>query len=213
MKYIPVGRNALSKVVIIPFAKIGFKKEDVKKNTIQYNRRQFLKLIGAGVSTLTFGSVFNCKSSLPKQLPNIVIIFADDQGYSDLGCYGAKDFTTPNIDQMAAEGIRFTDFYVASSVCTPSRAALLTGCYPQRVGLSKVLAPPGPEWTKGRTNIGLNYKETTIAEMLKPLGYATACFGKWHLGHHKQFLPTRHGFDEFFGIPYSNDMRPEDNEI
>jgi arylsulfatase A len=108
--------------------------------------------------------------------------------------------------------MRFTDFYVASSVCTPSRAALLTGCYPQRIGLSKVLAPPGPPWTEGRTDIGLNSKETTIAEMLKPLGYATACFGKWHLGHQPQFLPTRHGFDEFFGIPYSNDMRAEDNE-
>ena len=183
---------------------------DKINKTKQYNRREFIKLAGAGASTLTLGSLYNCKSFISGQLPNIVLIFADDQGYADLSCYGAQGLSTPNIDRMAAEGMRFTDFYVASSVCSPSRAALLTGCYAQRVGIPDVLAPPGPPWTEGRTNIGLNRDETTIADMLKPLGYATACFGKWHLGHMPQFLPTRHGFDEYFGLPYSNDMIPED---
>jgi len=187
-------------------------KKDIKRSTIQYNRREFLKTVGAGASTLALSSILSCKSSTSERLPNIVIIFTDDQGYSDLGCYGSQSFSTPNIDGMAAKGMRFTDFYVASSVCTPSRAALLTGCYPQRVGLPDVLAPSGPPWTEGRTNIGLSNEETTIAEILKPLGYATACFGKWHLGHRSKFLPDRHGFDEYFGLPYSNDMRPENNE-
>ena len=145
-------------------------------------------------------------------LPNIVIIFTDDQGYADVGVYGAKGFTTPNLDRMAEEGMRFTDFYVASSVCSPSRAALLTGCYPQRVGIPSVLFPEreNTEWdpTDRRTKTGIHPDETTIAEMLKENGYATACFGKWHLGHHKPFLPLQQGFDEYFGLPYSNDMRP-----
>jgi len=132
------------------------------------------------------------------ELPNVVIIFTDDQGYADVGCYGAEGFQTPNLDRMAAEGIRFTDFYVAAPACTPSRAALMTGCYPQRVGLPHVLGPDA--------KIGISEKETTIAEMLKQCGYATACYGKWHLGHHPKFLPTSHGFDDYFGLPYSNDM-------
>lgn len=181
----------------------------MKKHSNSYNRREFIKLISAGTSTLAFGSLLSCKVK-SRRLPNIIIIFTDDQGYADLSCYGAKGFITPNIDRMAAEGMRFTDFYVASSVCSPSRASLLTGCYAQRVGLPDVLAPPGPAWTEGRTNIGLNDSETTIAEMIKPLGYATACFGKWHLGHLPPFLPTMHGFDEYVGLPYSNDMIPDD---
>ena len=127
----------------------------------------------------------------------------DDQGYQDLGCFGSPNIKTPNIDQMAAEGMRFTDFYAASSVCTPSRAALLTGCYPKRVGGLNVLFP--------RDRHGLNPEETTIAEMLKKNGYRTACVGKWHLGHLKEFLPTNHGFDSYYGIPYSNDMTIADN--
>ncbi|MFB0525450.1 MAG: sulfatase [Phycisphaerae bacterium] len=138
------------------------------------------------------------------RLPNFVIILTDDQGYADVGCFGAKGFETPNLDRMAAEGVRFTDFYVAAASCTPSRVALMTGCYPQRVGLPNVLGPSA--------KIGINSQETTIAEMLKPLGYATACYGKWHLGHHPKFLPTRHGFDEYFGLPYSNDMWPHHPE-
>lgn len=141
------------------------------------------------------GSAF----AAPKQSkPNFIVIFADDQGYQDLGCFGSPLIKTPNIDKMAAEGMRFTDFYSASSVCTPSRAALLTGCYPARVGQLRVLFP--------HTVVGLNPKEVNIANMLKGRGYATACFGKWHLGHQKKFLPTSQGFDEYYGIPYSNDM-------
>ena len=159
---------------------------------------------------LTFVLVNSCNKQTDR-LPNIIIIFTDDQGYADVGSFGAQDFSTPNLDRMALDGVRFTNFYTAASVCTPSRAALLTGCYPPRVGITKVAFPDGPPWTKNLTNFGLHDEELTIAEMLKPLGYATACIGKWHLGHRKPFLPTRHGFDVYFGIPYSNDMRPENN--
>ena len=142
-------------------------------------------------------------SSLPKRSsenPNVVIIFTDDQGYQDLGCYGSPDIRTPHIDQLAQEGMRFTDFYSASSVCTPSRAGLLTGRYPIRMGLaSGVLFPH----TGSR---GLPAEEQTLPELMKKRGYRTACIGKWHLGHIDSFLPTAQGFDLFYGIPYSNDM-------
>ena len=134
-------------------------------------------------------------------LPNIVIVFTDDQGYQDLGCFGAEGFETPNIDRMAAEGMKFTDFYATASLCSPSRAALLTGRYPLRVGIPKVLFPESTD--------GLSADEITIAEMLKQKNYATACIGKWHLGHHPQYLPPHHGFDVYFGLPYSNDMTPD----
>ncbi len=151
----------------------------------------------------------------PEKPPNIIIIFTDDQGYADVGVYGAEGFKTPNLDQMASDGMRFTDFYVAASVCSPSRAALLTGCYPQRVGIPGVLFPErmNTEWNPEQrsTKTGLHVDEVTIAEMLKEKGYATACFGKWHLGHHRKFLPLQQGFDEYFGLPYSNDMRPGKN--
>ncbi|MCO8121988.1 sulfatase [Stieleria sp. TO1_6] len=137
--------------------------------------------------------------------PNFVIIFADDQGYGDLGCFGSTKIKTPNIDRMAAEGRRFTNFMVASPVCTPSRAALLTGCYPKRVGMHQhVLFPSSTK--------GLNPSEHTIADHLSDQGYATACFGKWHLGHHPETLPQQNGFDTYFGIPYSNDMNYPDNK-
>jgi len=132
--------------------------------------------------------------------PNIVLIFTDDQAYGDLGVYGAKGFRTPSIDRMAREGIRFTDFHVAQAVCSASRTALLTGCYPNRLGIVGALGP--------RNTHGIHDDETTLAEVCKSRGYATAIFGKWHLGHHPRFLPTRHGFDEYFGLPYSNDMWP-----
>ena len=132
--------------------------------------------------------------------PNFVVIYADDLGYGDVGCFGSK-IPTPNLDRMAREGVRFTDFYVAQAVCSASRAALLTGCYPNRVGIFGALGPA--------SKVGISDKEMTIAQVLKPRGYATAIFGKWHLGHHSQFLPTRHGFDEYFGLPYSNDMWPK----
>ena len=134
--------------------------------------------------------------------PNFVVIFCDDLGYGDLGCFGHPTIRTPSLDRMAAEGMRLTQFYSASSVCTPSRAALLTGRLPIRSGMCsskrRVLFPD----SKG----GLPSSEVTLAEALKPKGYSTACVGKWHLGHLEQFLPTQNGFDEYFGIPYSNDM-------
>jgi len=134
--------------------------------------------------------------------PNVVIIFTDDQGYADVGAYGAQGFTTPNIDRMAAEGLRFTSFYVSQAVCSASRSSLLTGCYAERVSIRGALMP----WA----TVGLNPDEETIAELLKKRGYATGIFGKWHLGHHREFLPPEQGFDEYFGLPYSNDMWPVD---
>ncbi len=137
--------------------------------------------------------------------PNFVIIFADDQGYGDLSCFGSETIQTPNVDRLAKEGKKFTSFMVASPVCTPSRAALLTGCYPKRVGMHQhVLFPTSTK--------GLNPEEHTIADHLKSQGYATACFGKWHLGHHPEVLPTSNGFDTYLGIPYSNDMNHPDNK-
>lgn len=132
--------------------------------------------------------------------PNIVIIFCDDLGYGDIGCFGAQGYTTPNIDRLAQEGVRFTRFYAAQPVCSASRVALMTGCYPSRVGIHGALGPG--------SKIGIHDDEMTLAELVKQRGYATAIFGKWHLGHEPQFLPTRHGFDEYFGLPYSNDMWP-----
>src|SRR5687768_16861095 len=145
--------------------------------------------------------------------PNVVLILADDLGYNDLSCYGAPLINTPRIDRMAAEGVRFTDFYVAGSVCTPSRAALMTGCYPKRVGLAEVTIAQGQNARSARvlyadSPYGLSPDEITIAEVLKSRGYATGMIGKWHLGDAKEFLPTRQGFDSYFGIPYSNDMKP-----
>ncbi|MFN4260976.1 MAG: sulfatase [Gemmataceae bacterium] len=133
--------------------------------------------------------------------PNIVIIFTDDQGYADVGCFGAKDFETPHLDRMAQEGMRFTDFYVSQAVCSASRASLLTGCYPNRIGILGALGPSSKH--------GIHSDEVTIAELVKQRGYATALYGKWHLGHLPQFLPTRHGFDDYYGLPYSNDMWPK----
>lgn len=133
------------------------------------------------------------------QHPNVLLIFTDDQGYQDIGCFGSPNIKTPHLDQLAAEGRKFTSFYSACSICSPSRAALLTGCYPPRVGLTKVLF--------AQDDVGLNPDEITLAEMLKQVGYRTACIGKWHLGHKPAFLPTRQGFDFYYGIPYSNDMR------
>jgi arylsulfatase A-like enzyme len=136
-----------------------------------------------------------------KTPPNIVLIYADDLGYGDLGCFGASKIRTPNLDRMAAEGVRFTSFYVAQAVCSASRAALLTGRYSNRVGILGALGPTAKN--------GLGPREKTLAELLKARGYATAIFGKWHLGHLPQHLPTRHGFDEYYGLPYSNDMWPK----
>lgn len=134
--------------------------------------------------------------------PNIVLIFIDDQGYNDLSSYGAVGFKTPNIDRIAAEGVRFTSFYASQAVCSASRAALLTGCYSNRVGILGALGP--------HSKIAINPDETLIPEMLRPMGYATGIFGKWHLGDEEPNLPLQHGFDEYLGLPYSNDMWPID---
>lgn len=159
-----------------------------------------LVFLNLGLLSLFCFSVFADKSR-----PNVIIIFADDQGYGDLSCFGSDKIRTPHIDQLAKDGRRFTSFMVASPVCTPSRAALLTGCYPKRVGMHQhVLFPSSKK--------GLNPAEFTLADHFKSLGYSTACFGKWHLGHHKEVLPTSNGFDTYFGIPYSNDMNHPDNK-
>ena len=139
----------------------------------------------------------------PTDRPNIILINCDDLGYGDLGCYGSDRNKTPTLDRMADEGIRFTDFYMAAPVCSPSRGAMMTGCYPRRIGFGNfegawVLFP-------GHA-VGMNSEETTVAELLKDEGYATKIVGKWHCGDQPEFLPTRHGFDSYYGIPYSNDM-------
>jgi arylsulfatase A-like enzyme len=139
--------------------------------------------------------------------PNFILIFCDDLGYADLGTFGCEINRTPNLDRMAAEGVKLTNFYVTASVCTPSRASLLTGCYPQRVDMAEVRHQGFRSVLLEGAQHGLNPTEITLAEMLKPAGYATACIGKWHLGDQPQFLPTRQGFDTYFGIPYSNNMK------
>lgn len=134
------------------------------------------------------------------RLPNIVIILTDDQGYADVGVFGAKGFQTPRLDQLAKQGRVFRNFHVAQAVCSASRCGLLTGCYPNRIGIHGALGP--------RSSVGISEREMTLAQLVKQRGYATAIFGKWHLGDSPQFLPVRHGFDEYYGLPYSNDMWP-----
>ncbi len=142
-----------------------------------------------------------CAASADERPMNVIMIYTDDQGYNDLGCYGSEMIRTPNIDRMAAEGVRFTDFNVMSSKCTPSRAALMTGCYPRRVSLQRGVV------MDGHTH-GLHPDEITMGDQMKSGGYATALFGKWHLGHaDRSMLPQQQGFDVFFGLPYSNDMK------
>jgi len=159
-------------------------------------RRRFLAGLAAAVPA---AAVWRLASAAPAPKPNVIVIYADDQGYGDLSCYGATKLKTPNIDRMAAEGMKFTDFYVTAPVCTPTRSSLMTGCYPRRIGLHQHVLFPNS--TKG-----LDPSEVTVAELLKAQGYATACVGKWHLGYQTKFLPTRQGFDHYFGIPFSNDM-------
>ena len=157
-----------------------------------------MKLIFKLVSILLVLTIACKPNAEKKKSPNIIHIFADDLGYGDLSSFGAKDIATPNIDRLAKEGIKFTDFYSAAHVCSPSRAALLTGRLPQRMGIHGVFFP--------ESFTGMPEKEVTIAEKLKEKGYATGIVGKWHLGHMHQYLPLQHGFDSYFGIPYSNDM-------
>ena len=143
-----------------------------------------------------------CGCSTKQSMPNVIIIFTDDQGYGDLGCYGANGFETPNIDKMAKDGIRFTDFYVSQAICSASRASLMTGSYSGRVGVQGAISP----WNVN----GLDPKIDTIAKLLKRHGYTNAIFGKWHLGHREKYLPLQNGFDEYAGLICSNDMWPVD---
>ena len=159
----------------------------------------FVSLKSISILMFSFIFLFCTQNDAP---PNIIVILTDDQGYADLGSYNAIGFETPNIDRLAKEGLLFTDFQVSQAVCSASRAALLTGCYAERVGVEGAY--------NHTSRVGLNPEETTIAEMLKKIGYTTSIIGKWHLGHHKKFLPLQQGFDEYFGIPYSNDMWPVD---
>src|SRR5271166_2411072 len=155
------------------------------------NRRAFLASAGVMLA-----------AQLPKaqtKKPNIVFMLCDDLGFGDVGCYGSK-ISTPNLDRMAADGIRFTNFSAADPVCSPSRAALLTGRYPTQVGVPRVFFP--------QDQGGLSLDEVTLANVLKSQNYKTMCIGKWHLGRPAEYLPTSRGFDEYFGIPYSNDMSP-----
>jgi arylsulfatase A len=155
-----------------------------------------MKLLPSLLVGLLFGSAVWAQA----RLPNVVLINADDLGYTDLGCYGAKGWTTPNLDALAKSGLRFTDFHVSQAVCSASRTSLLTGCYANRLGIHGALSP--------KATHGIAKSETTLAEMFQAKKYATGMVGKWHLGHHEQFLPTNHGFDSYLGLPYSNDMWP-----
>jgi arylsulfatase A len=177
--------------------------------TRSMNRRHFLGLLGTGVAgafsapgrqTDPTGTVVSAPG------PNIVLILCDNLGYGDLSCLGSVGQDTPNIDRLAREGMCLTSFYSSSPVCTPSRASLMTGCYAQRVDMH--LSDSGGWVLQPVSGKGLNPSETTIAEILRGQGYATACLGKWHLGDQPEFLPTRHGFDDYLGIPYSEDMVP-----
>lgn len=168
------------------------------------SRREFLRGAAAGALCLGLGGLPLGAFGGSDKLPNFIFILADDLGYGDLGCFGSPLIKTPNLDRMAAEGVKFTDFY-AAPVCTPSRAQLMTGCYPLRVNLPFVI--------NYNSKIGISSDETTVAQMLKARGYATACIGKWHLGWQKPFLPVHHGFDYFYGLPYSNDMKYGDEAV
>ncbi|MCB0730218.1 MAG: sulfatase [Ignavibacteriae bacterium] len=164
-------------------------------------RRKFIGDVGKGISFAALAPYLSsCEFLNEDELPNIVLIFMDDLGYADIGSFGAKGYSTPNLDKLAEEGMILTDFHAATAVCSASRAALLTGCYSERVSIRGAL--------NHSATIGLNPNEENIARLLKKKNYKTGIIGKWHLGHHKQFLPLQQGFDEFYGLPYSNDMWP-----
>ena len=161
-------------------------------------------LISTGMVSSVFCIPFvSVGKPIANKRPNVVIILTDDMGYGDISCYNKNQIKTPNIDRLAAEGVRFTDFYVPTPYCAPSRATLLTGRFPLRHGMVQNPAPDA-----GINDIGLNAVEVTIGELFQGAGYHTKCIGKWHLGHKPEYFPVKHGFDEYYGILYSNDMRP-----
>jgi arylsulfatase A-like enzyme len=175
-------------------AMFPFRFPSVGRTTSWFAWFPFLALVGV------LGTIHPATSAPSVRPPNVVLIFCDDLGWADIGCYGARTIRTPNLDRLARQGTRFTNFYVAQAVCSASRAALLTGCYPNRIGIHGALGP--------QQRIGLHPEETTLAEVLRGKGYTTAMFGKWHLGRPRSLLPIHHGFQEYLGLPYSNDMWP-----
>ncbi len=167
-----------------------------------WSRRDFIGGLGNISAGLALSRIVQNAGAADRKPTNFVVIYMDDMGYGDPACYGGISGLTPNLDRMAREGMRFSSFYVAQAVCSASRAALLTGCYSNRVGISGALGP--------NAKTGLDPQEDTIADVLKRRGYACGIFGKWHLGDHQPYLPLQQGFDEYFGLPYSNDMWPVD---
>jgi arylsulfatase A len=183
---------------------MGLSECTTKYDNMRTSKQKHQRILALGLIITALVTLVICGCSEKSgSLPNFVIIFTDDQGYNDLGCFGGTHLRTPRIDQMAEEGIRLTSFYVAQPLCSPSRAALMTGSYPKRIGLARgsrfIVLLSDDDW-------GLNPSEITIAEMLKSKDYATGIFGKWHLGDQPEFMPTRQGFDEFFGLPYSHNV-------
>jgi arylsulfatase A-like enzyme len=182
----------------------------IKENRLKLKEQKIIKfmidlksVLGLSVASLAILPATAQKSQTFKaSTPNIILILMDDMGYGDIGRTGANQYETPNLNRLANQGMQFTWYYCPQAVSSASRAGLITGCYPNRVGISGALMP----WAQ----VGISSEETTIAEILKTRGYHTGVIGKWHLGHHKEFLPLQHGFDEYFGIPYSNDMWPVD---
>ncbi len=168
-------------------------------NKFSFNRMAICLVVC--LATMTISSA----TASAESAPNIVIIFMDDMGYADIGPFGGDKTLTPNLNRMADEGRRFTDFYVSQAVCSASRTSLLTGCYNVRVGIQGALGPASKE--------GIHADEVTLGELCQQKNYATACFGKWHLGSREQFLPLQNGFHEYFGLPYSNDMWPFHPEV
>jgi len=166
--------------------------------TTRINRRALLKTAALGAAAVAASGLTHAAPTAASK-PNVIVIYADDQGYGAVNCFVPTKFKTPHLDKMATEGMKFTDFYVTAPVCSPTRSSLMTGCYPRRVGMHQHVLFPN-------STRGLNPTEITVAELLKKQGYATACVGKWHMGHQKKFLPAAQGFDYYFGVPFSNDM-------